>query len=95
MQSDSYIEVSPHATVLVGPDAMAFLTASQLKAHIRLYMRAGIVPTRGVGIMKMLQLAHEITKHGPYRRAQAYQAVQDLSDWCATMKAALPIEVKA
>jgi hypothetical protein len=65
--------------------------AAVLASSLRLYVKSGgrIIPTRGVGIMKMLALASQITGK-PYKRTEASKAADDVSAWAKEMKAALP-----
>jgi hypothetical protein len=91
----SQITHTDGGTTIVGPDAMLFYKAAQLKGFIGLYIKCGMIPTRGVTISKMLKMATEITKK-PYKNTDdgRRQAEADLQTWVNTMKAALPIEDK-
>lgn len=90
---DSSIDLrSGGGATLAGPDAMLFMKAVQLKSFIKLYLTTGIIPTRGVGIQRMLALATEITKK-PYTRNTAEQAIEDLATWIETMRVAIPTTV--
>lgn len=90
--SDSSIRISASGTTFSGPDAVAYFHALSLKSHIQMYVKSGgqIIPTRGVGITKMLAIASEFTGV-KYKRTQTAQALDDLSVWIATMQSALPI----
>lgn len=89
---DSYISHSAGGTTYSGPDAVRLQQAITLKSAIKMYVMSSgqIIPTRGMGITKMLALAGTITGK-KYKRSQATQAQADLHIWIETMKSALPI----
>ena len=89
---DSFISLSPSGTLFSGPDAIRLQQAITLRSAIKMYVRSGgqIIPTRGMGITKMLKLASSITGLS-YKRTQAEDAMRDLHIWIETMKSALPI----
>lgn len=93
--SDSSIQVNAkgEATGFIGRDAVHLYRAAMLKSSIRLYIesKGRIIPTRGVGIMKMLEIASFYTGK-KYKRTQYVQAVNDLDVWINTMASSLPIE---
>lgn len=89
--SQSRIVRSAGATTFEGPDAIALVQAITLRGAIQLYLRTGLIPTRGVTITKMLALATSITKK-PYRRGQGEQAIADLKAWSDALRCALPVE---
>lgn len=72
-------------------DAITLYRWKVLQQSISLYMKTGMVPTRGMTISKMLKLATQITKK-PYKnnRAGWQQAVDDLKVSTDTLKAAIP-----
>lgn len=90
--TDSHIRISPGGTTFSGPDAVAYFRARALRSAIQMYVKSGgqIIPTRGMGITRMLQTATEFT-NTKYKRTQAQMAIDDLSIWIATMHSALPI----
>jgi hypothetical protein len=90
--NDSYISISPSGTTYSGPDAVRLQQAITLRSAIKMYVVSSgqIIPTRGMGITKMLALATTITGK-TYKRSQATQAQADLHIWIETMKSALPI----
>lgn len=91
MPLDSYISLgSSGAMTFSGPDAVRLQQAVTLRSAIKLYLTSGIIPTRGMGIVKMLALASTITGK-PYKRTQGPAALSDLHIWIETMKSALPI----
>lgn len=92
--SDSYIEYSKgrgEATSYVGRDATELYRVNLLKISIRLWVKTGLKPTRGVGIRKMLAMAERYTGR-KYKTSEASQAIDDLHNWVTTMVSALPIK---
>jgi hypothetical protein len=89
---DSYISVGPHGSTFSGPDAIRLQQAITLRSAIKMYVMSSgqIIPTRGMGITKMLKLAGGVTGK-TYKRSQTAEAQQDLHIWIETMKSALPI----
>lgn len=90
--NDSHRHISKDGTVtMTGPDAMHFYRAVQLRSAISLYMKTGMIPTRGVTITKMLRAAKEYTGKIYGRSLPAYAiAIADLDVWIANMQTALP-----
>lgn len=91
---DSHIVYSKsrkEATSYVGRDAIELFRADYLKVSIRLWLKNGMKPTRGVGIKKMLSMATVYTGR-KYKTSEAAQAVDDLHNWVTCMVSALPIE---
>lgn len=90
--SDSSITISKSGTMFSGPDAVAYFRACTLASAIQLYVKTNgrVIPTRGMGITRMLQTASEFTGV-KYKRTQTAQALNDLNIWIATMQSALPI----
>lgn len=72
-------------------DATTLYGWKQLQLFIDLYIKTGMIPTRGVTISKMLKLATNITKK-TYKnnRAGWQQASADLKVSCDTLRAAIP-----
>jgi len=92
MSDDSHIHVSPGGGMtFAGPDAVKLFTAITLRGSIKLYIKAKIIPTRGVTITRMLEVASSYTGK-PYKRGQAQQAADDLKVWADTMKLGLRVE---
>ena len=92
--ADSYIVYSKgrkEATSYVGTDATALYRVNMLKVSIKLWIKTGMMPTRGVGIKKMLKMAEQYTGR-KYKTSEAAYAVEDLHNWVTTMISALPIE---
>ena len=89
---DSYISHSAGGTTYSGPDAIRLQQAITLRSAIKMYVMSSgqIIPTRGMGITKMLKLAGGVTGK-TYKRTQTAEAQQDLHIWIETMKSALPI----
>lgn len=79
---------------VTGKDGVSFYAAAVLCSSIRLYLKSGIIPTRGMNMKRMNELATRYTGQ-PYKgRKGAEQAVLDLEAWVQTMKAALPHDVR-
>ena len=92
--SDSYIQYSrgrKEAVSYVGRDATELYRVNMIKVSIRLWCKTGMLPTRGIGIRKMLKMA-EVYTGRKYKTSDAAQAVDDLHNWVTTMVSALPIE---
>ena len=89
---DSFISHSPSGTTFFGSDAIRLQQAITLLSAIKMYVVSGgqIIPTRGMGITKMLKLAGGVTGK-TYKRSQIADAQLDLHIWIETMKSALPI----
>jgi hypothetical protein len=62
-----------------------------IKVSIKLWMKTGMMPTRGVTITKLLKMAEQYTGR-KYKKSEAAYAVEDLHNWVTTMVSALPIE---
>lgn len=93
MTNPNKSEIIHHAgggTTLIGLDAINLLKAITLKAHLKLYAKTGIKPTRGVSGPDMLRLAEQYTGK-KYKRGQYDLAAADVDVWVQTMKAALPV----
>jgi hypothetical protein len=91
---DSHIVYSRgrgEATSYVGRDATELYRVNMLKISIRLWVKTGLKPTRGVSIKKMLAMAERYTGR-KYKTSEASQAVDDLHNWVTCMVSALPIE---
>ena len=92
--SDSYIEYSrgrKEATSYVGSDATHLYRVNMIKVSIKLWMKTGMMPTRGIGIRKMLKMAEQYTGR-KYKTSEAAYAVEDLHNWVTCMVSALPIK---
>jgi hypothetical protein len=91
MKPDSEIVYGKGGTTFAGPDAIQFLAATQLYHAIRLYLKIGMIPTRGCGPKRMLELAGRYTgKTYKNSRANLELAANEVETWARTMKAALP-----
>jgi hypothetical protein len=91
---DSYIVYSrgrKEATSYVGKDATELFRVNMLKVSIRLWVKTGMKPTRGMGIRKMLDMATQYTGR-KYKTSEAAQAIDDLHNWVTCMVSAMPIE---
>jgi hypothetical protein len=92
--SDSFIRYSKsrgEATSYVGRDATQLYRVNMIKISIKLWMKTGMIPTRGVTISKMLKMAEQYTGR-KYKKSEAAYAVEDLHNWVSCMVSALPIE---
>jgi lipopolysaccharide/colanic/teichoic acid biosynthesis glycosyltransferase len=69
----------------VGPAAVDVYRITMLASSIKMYAACGIIPTRGVGITRMLQMAGEYTRK-VYKRKDMLQAAADLKE-LATVRA--------
>lgn len=94
MSNHSYIDHTKNATAYVGPDAVNLARARMLASSITLYLKTGLVPTRGVGMKQMLLLA-SVYSGKTYKRSRAdlEQAASDVRKWADTMAAAIPTTV--
>jgi hypothetical protein len=78
-------------TVLTG-DAVTLYRWKSIQQFIGLYMKTGMIPTRGVTISKMIKMAGEITgKKYKNNRPGWQQAYDDLQVSCDTLRAAMPV----
>jgi len=94
MSEDSYIVYSKgrqEATSYVGRDATELYRVNMLKVSIRLWVKTGMKPTRGMGIRKMLDMAQVYTGRR-YKTSQASEAIEDLHNWVTCMVSAMPIK---
>jgi hypothetical protein len=73
-----------------GPDAVQLFRAKILISSLRLWAKTKIIPTRGMGIGKMLAFATHYTgkKYTPKR---ALEAADDVQKWADAMLASLPV----
>lgn len=91
---DSHIVYSKsrkEATSYVGRDATELYRVNMIKVSIRLWTKTGMMPTRGIGIKKMLKMA-EVYTGRKYKTSEAAQAVDDLHNWVTCMVSAMPIK---
>lgn len=91
--NDSYVATrNGKVSALVGPDAVNLFRAIQLKGAIKLYRQTGMIPTRGVTITKMLEIATKDYTHKAYKGKNKCEAAEaDLQEWVEAMKAAMPV----
>jgi hypothetical protein len=88
---DSYIEHGKNSTTLVGDDAMRMMRAFALASHIKLYIDTKIIPTRRIGIKRMMAMAKEITGKTYKMNPEGYRAAaDDVELWAKEMRAAIP-----
>lgn len=89
--NDSYIKADSFSVSFVGPDAVHLYRALSLMNAISLHKKSGIIPTRGMGIMRMFKQAQEFTGQ-TYKRGEHDRAIHDLHTWIQLMRSSLPIE---
>lgn len=95
MNEDRIVAEQGGGISFVGHDAVELYRVMHIRAAIKLYAATGIIPTRGVGIKKMLAMAGSYTnRRYPATKHSAALAIADLTVWIETMKSALPVEVK-
>lgn len=88
---DSYVEVFDGGVAMVGEDAILLFRAITLRSALGLYLKIGMLPSRNITPAKMLALTTTITKQ-PYTGNGKYdRALEDLTKWIDTMKAAMPV----
>lgn len=73
--------------------AVNIFRAATLAGSIGLWIETKIIPTRGVGITKMLKIASGYTGK-KYTRNGAANAVRDLHEWIQKRKAETPSETR-
>ena len=96
---DSPVNVQPSERVLhkgggvtlSGPDATRMMQAFVLASSLRLYAKTKMIPTRGVTITYMLNMAAQFSGK-KYKRGQAELAAADVQKWAEEMRAAIPVE---
>lgn len=91
--SNPDISIGAGGTSIQGPDGMAYYRALTLASSLKLFIKTGIIPTRGVTGPVMLRIATEITSK-TYKRGQYQQAHDDVKLWADTMRGALQVEVR-
>jgi len=89
MSQSEIILHSDGAISFLGGDAIELFRALTLRNHIQLYAKTKLIPTRGMGIRKMLALATQFTGNS-YTTKQLQNACNDLTIWIETMRSALP-----
>ena len=88
--SDSYIHTFPGGTAFVGEDAISLYSAITLRSAIKLYLKTGIMMTRGATITSLLRRTGSFTGK-TYRRGHGEAAMADLTAWINAMQSALPV----
>ena len=85
----SQITVSQSSITYEGPDAIQLFRVNQIRTALR-GLKIGLMPTRGVGKKRVLEMAGEISgKH--YKLNQIDTAITDLTSWIEAAKASMPI----
>lgn len=77
-------------TSLVFRDAVDLMRVVVLCSSIAMYRRSNgrIIPTRGMGITRMLSMASQYTGQ-KYKRSEIIRAEEDLKVWVEMMKSSL------
>lgn len=89
--NDDHIKVTKGiATSYVGHDATQLFRVKMLRSSVKLHMKTGMIPTRGVTITKMFKMAQEYTGQ-KYKRGEHERCIAALDVWISTMQSALPI----
>lgn len=89
--NQSQIEIGSHGGVaFVGPDAVDLYRVRLLNSAIRLHWRTGMIPTRGVTITKMFEMATRYTGKR-YKRGDHVAAMADLQRHIAALEASMPV----
>ena len=91
MGSDSYVKCNSSGVTFAGPDAVHLYRAIMLMNSIALHKKSGLIPTRGMGIMRMFEQAQEFTGQ-TYKRGEHERVIRDLHTWIQLMRSSLPIE---
>lgn len=92
MSDDSYIERGEAATTFVGPNATHLFAAVALRSAMGLYVKTGMKVNRFYTPTAMAKAATRYTgKTYKASKAGLTQAADDLAQWIAAMKAALPV----
>ncbi len=87
--STSYIHHNSASTAFVGPDAVQLYNVMALRAAISLWLKAKIKINRNGNPTNLAWAAGKVVGK-TYTRSQLAQAMQDLDQWIAAMKAAIP-----
>ncbi len=90
MSDNSSITISDGGTTWAGADAVSLYRAKATRSAIKGWVKFGMIPTRGVTITRLLQIAGEYTGKS-YKRGAGEAAMADLTVWIDTMMSALPI----
>ena len=88
---DSYIKCDSAGVTFAGPDAVHLYRAIILMNSIALHKKSGMIPTRGMGIMRMFKQAQEFTGQ-TYKRGEHDRAIDDLHVWIQVMRSSLPVD---
>lgn len=88
--SENYIQYNDagDATAFVGRDAVSTYRVAMLASSCEMYAKFKMIPTRGVGATRLLQLASEITGKR-YKKGGHMEAAADLRLTLQGLKASL------
>lgn len=84
------IDATGEPRSFVGPLAVKWHGVVGLRAAIKMYKEAGIIPTHGVGITLMMRSATAITGKS-YKRGQYDAAIADLTTWIQATLPTIPV----
>lgn len=91
---ESYVVVrNGVATSFVGPDATHYYAVTMLKCALQFWQKHRMRVNRHVGVRDMLNKASRITNK-LYKPSQVEQAIADLEQTLAALRAALPVRYK-
>lgn len=87
------ITLTDGGTMFSGPDSVNLFRAVTLGSALKMYARCGMIPTRGMTITGLLQLASEYTgkNYGRGNREKAALAAADVQVWVNAMRSAIPV----
>ena len=88
--NDSHIKVGNGGVAFVGPDAVDLYRVRAVKGAIMMHQKFGMVPTRGVTITKLFQIAKGYTGK-TYKRGAHAEAIADLDRHIAAFEASMPV----
>jgi hypothetical protein len=87
---ESYVKCDANSITFAGPDAVHMYRVLSLMNAISLHKKSGLIPTRGMGIMRMFKQAQEFTGQ-TYKRGEHDRAIDDLHTWIQLMRSSLPL----
>ena len=87
----SYVEAFTGGIAFVGKDATMLFAATALRAAVKLYLKTGLIPYRGMTATRMLQAVTQYTKQEYKGNGKWDRALADLHNWVETMKAGMPV----
>ena len=88
---NSYVEALAGGTVFVGKDATMLFAAISLRAAVKLYLKTGLMPYRGMTATRMLASVTTYTQQEYKGNGKWDRALADLHNWVETMKTGMPV----